>query len=79
MRFLWIIALLGVSLAPAAVRAADVDALEQKAIAAAVEAAAKSVVQIQTIGGVDQLQSSSGQRLGHLGDHAKHPVGFTRT
>jgi hypothetical protein len=31
------------------------------------------------IGGVDQLQSSSGQRLGHLGDHAKHPVGFTRT
>ena len=61
MRFLWIIALLGVSLAPAAVRAADVDALEQKAIAAAVEAAAKSVVQIQTIGGVDQLD---GQTLG---------------
>lgn len=61
MRFLWIIALLGVSLAPAAVRAADVDALEQKAIAAAVEAAAKSVVQIQTIGGVDQFE---GQTLG---------------
>jgi serine protease Do len=54
--------LLAIGLATAGVAAAndgDLDRLEQQAIAAAVDAAEKSVVQIRTIGGLDQLNGQA--------------------
>lgn len=59
MRFLFLLAVLCGSAAKSLAGGADVDALEQQAIAAAVASAAPAVVQIRTIGGVDQLDGQT--------------------
>ncbi len=59
MRFLLSLAICLTTAGYAAAAGADLDELEQQAIAAAVAAAEKSVVQIRTIGGIDQLEGQS--------------------
>jgi serine protease Do len=59
MRFLLLLAMCLAPAGYAAAAGADLDELEQQAIAAAVAAAEKSVVQIRTIGGMDQLEGQT--------------------
>jgi serine protease Do len=59
MRFLLLLAICLAPASYAAAAGADLDELEQQAIAAAVAAAEKSVVQIRTIGGMDQLEGQT--------------------
>lgn len=58
-RFLLLLAMCLTPAGYAAAAGADLDQLEQQAIAAAVQAAEKSVVQIRTIGGIDQLEGQT--------------------
>jgi len=59
MRFLLLFVMCLAPAGYAAAAGADLDELEQQAIAAAVDAAEKSVVQIRTIGGIDQLEGQT--------------------
>jgi serine protease Do len=59
MRWLLVLAVLVMPAGFAVAAGADLDELEQQAIAAAVNAAKDSVVQIRTIGGIDQLEGQT--------------------
>ncbi len=59
MRWLLLLAILILPAGFAVAAGADLDELEQQAIAAAVDAAKDSVVQIRTIGGIDQLEGQT--------------------